>query len=300
MSMADFEKKSENIDRYLADEMTSSERSAFESEIRSNQKLQNTVNLRKEMGAFFSKGGDDLLEKLKAAGEQQFAPSHTASTSMWKWLLAILAVVLAAMAAYWFSKSDQNNIAPVQKDDAVIKPMPIATDTQVVGHDTVLLSPDKPSEKKASQPEQKPARKPAKQQSPVAVPIAQANPADFSPNPYLEEIIGDQLRSVIELSVDSPQPGDTMSIAIKENGLPLAGTLNQEMKLTYALYDNKEESFFNEKPLASGELATSLKAEKYTFSRRIKAAFKPGRYYLLLFNSADEEMLDARTFIVEN
>jgi tetratricopeptide (TPR) repeat protein len=106
-------KNSEKIEKYLENELNETERSDFETEMRSEKKLSAEVNLHKKVEAFLSDRDSILLnEKLNAIYDKEFGNKKSPLriiSSNWAKIAAVLAIgLLIGGIIFWKTHSLSN------------------------------------------------------------------------------------------------------------------------------------------------------------------------------------------------
>lgn len=266
------------IVRYLSNQMSEPEKSAFQSRLLFDSEL------RKEVSELRT------LRKAHAAAAISSKPAPNALRSPWGWAAA--AVTVFAVVAILYTQFDTTNtktlptpVVPATQPTVAPAVTPVAntqSDEPVasVPSDAAKASPaaaklPKATAKAVSANTDKTETATAEGNT-TAEPIAY-NEADFKENDYLEEWrIGRTRKSVVLIPPD--QNFKFMSVNGRINFV-LKGIFNGDKKLFIDVYSNNQEDFQAGKVLLSDEVVVEENGN-FIFSRGI--TLKPGLYYYVL------------------
>lgn len=298
--MTESEKLDIQIDRYLAGEMTSSEKTQFELGMKADQQLANQVNLRREMTNFFRRDGDSLLEKLEKAGDKHLTdttkPKRRGTLVLFLAALLFLATLMVYLLNARSGKLPEKSAVAPARDSLLLEPNKAPEPSE----SPVILPPDTaddlspvPEKRTTTKEVERAVEKPL-----TSPPVAAIDPADFQPNPYLEALLADELRSTVDLSIYRPKAADTLALSWNKS-LQINGTISEKLPLRYVVFDNDETRFIDDQPLESGALKLTEQDNGFSFNTSLRKELKSGRYYLLILNAESEAVLDIRLFFVQ-
>ena len=246
------------IDQYLNDEMSEKERQAFEVAIETDAELAKKVAFQKDLTQFFKERNPDLERTLSELGDEFFIDNNeppssdkkSSNNKFWMFLLLGMALVTAVGGFFYFNNKgnqpqfDDFYSNPIDAEKAIEKGMledggsegtiiNEVTNPKIDEEEDNEEEVDNEDEEKENTPKSSP-------------PMASVDKENYQPNPMLEGIIRENVRSDgNNFSITSPKLGQTI---ISKNGivnLKLKGNSDSERKIKVVLYDNKELSFSN-------------------------------------------------------
>jgi len=262
----------ELIERYLDGALAENERLGLEKRLAADPALRAELELQRAMQTHLGDPGERRL-RAALADVLQNPQSRTA----WRWhvhpglrLAGLAAAILVLIvAAWWMLRPGPDTQGPPVAE----QPLPGGPAPQAE------LPPTSPLPEK-----QPPVELPADSRQ-----LAQADPADFVPNPTLDARIGN-VRGAgdLDVQIDSPVPDAVFKL---QNGmLPLAvrGTVRADstallQPLRLFVYSNRPEAWENKKPVFDQLLSPELlDRETYRLQFNQTLRLSPGLYYLVL------------------
>ncbi len=294
--MAISEETYDKIQRYLDGELTAQERAAFEQEMETDQELALEVALHTDMEELLADSPEnELRQTLHRLGDEVDGVSTSTGRSLlpkWVWLL----IPLVLFAGWWLLQPPLEE-APSTED--------IMEQTETTGEGTEEEATEMqqlpqeieeeeaiPETPKKTQEKERGPRGKEKEPTSTSRPIA----ANFDPNPSLEFLIDNNLRSDDYEWTEIQLQKNITGTANQPFAFRFAGTLEtaadlsgQEFKLH--LFSNDPSAFDNFEPLSTNDLTVQKKAnESYQINFQKSMTLAPGLYYYLIEDFSEEQI----------
>lgn len=289
------QERQDRIEQYLRQEMSPAERAQFEAAMKRDAALAEEVRLQQQLHEEFGdRAKQTFIRELDKLGDQYFGPSPASGRMWWnwKWLLgALLMVAVGLWLVIWVLP------VPVKQKD-----IPVPENNQPQRPLEEREGPlSEPPGQSVEPPKPSPSEPEVEKESP---PIAQVNPADFTPNPYLENLVGSYVRGEEwQFSgIDAALEGGRFRL----EGRAQLTTAAAERNLMVFTYSNREAdwlagNFLLRRPLdlqavAGDEPARTAGGDElrsFRFRISVPVDWKPGLYYYFLAWEQDEEPLFA-------
>lgn len=271
--MSDEQLKYEQIERYLSGAMSAQERADFEQALSADRALAEEVALHRIMKqSLGNPARRKLLDALSEVSAPEMSVAHRTPllrVATRRWLAAAAGVlVLLAAGLWWFLRQPDGPPAIVEKPSPQPSLSPAPADAPV-------SRPDTPS-------------------TPAPHPYLAAN---FTPNPALDPLVGEHLRSAgAAIEVEQPRADANF---IRENdriAFRLKGRTDKSVTaLTLRVFSNRERDFIAGKSIVQAELSTP----DGLIDWNNKWKLPPGRYYVVLTVAGEEEPGAVLRFFVE-
>lgn len=286
----------ERINKYLNQEMEAAESAHFEAEMATNTDLSESVDLQRDIGAFFKERAPALETILEAEGAQHFKEATSKNQFwQWKWLLPMLIIPLGLTFWWWQHRTD--TLVPTQAESSTLEKSTIDDNSPFL-MDTVPSVPPPSEEKVPNQSLDKQPNNTAKSTNKKEL-IASRNPADFQRNPAIESIMAEQVRATGSTTkLATPTKDATFSFA-QNIPFEVSGTTTIAPPYTVSVYSNRVFDFENEYKALTASLSGTQQNENYHFSFKAKVPFPRGLYYILLQSEENEDILHISRFKVE-
>lgn len=275
----------EKIEAYLAREMSPESREAFEAELAGSVELRRELALHRRLHEELAKTGKARLRRQLEQMAAEFpVQSGGKGSHKGRWFMGLaLAVVLAVLAWWWFSRQGGRQEAPAmapagQMDSLSPQPAPAVRDT---------------------------AAPPPAEGKPEAAP-QQAVADAFAPNARLEALMAmsstDKPFAISAEAGAAPQPGGRYELVV--SGLLRTAEMPAGARFLLRLYDNSPGSFPGGKAVEEGvlelgrveedeEIYAFGKLQHFTFRYTLKKRLRPGLYYFLIFSGEGQAPLFA-------
>ncbi|MCB0586983.1 MAG: hypothetical protein KDD06_16885 [Phaeodactylibacter sp.] len=278
------------IEQYLSGELSAGERERFRQEMESDEELRAEVALHRMLQEEFGdRPRQELIQKLDTLGEQYFGPPPpSVGRKGWRLILAVILVVLAGSGVIWLSLSSP---APEEARPDTEERIPHAPEAPVF--------PEPPNTSRQEGVPAQPA--PPEHEDRTSGPVAQANPADFAPNPYFEGLMNGTVRGEgLRFSAVNARVENGQFILQGQVRKPAA----EERSLAVFVYSNKEQDYIDGNVLLRFPLnlqpdmevepvltpaGEELQAFDFTVAERV--TWRPGLYYYFLAWEQEEEPL---------
>lgn len=266
----------ERIERFLNNEMTESEKFAFEEEINSNEELARQVAYNKDLQGFFDTQYEAVDQSLTALGDKHFNQQNR-SIFKNKWLIIIPTLLFVLLGGYFIVSNflaNSGNEHPAPADEFIITDPNESNPNKSNTNDNDEVDEAQPNE---AQPE-------------INQPIASLNPEDFKPNPALEKLMRESVRSDGETVISLPIRGKVFKY---QNTIHFQVKGKSQVQPPYQLiiYANKINDFKNDAYLLNKTL-THLKFDAHI-------ALKKGLYYLVIQEKESEQVIYISSFSVK-
>lgn len=271
----------DRIEKFLQHNMTKAEEQAFRLEMEKNEELAQKVAYNKELMEFFEEREPALKNTLNQFGDKYFVPKNNKLGTK-KWLIILPSLLLVAFLIYYLTP--KNNTTSSSNNNTIIIP---------VEKDSLM---DKPTINESTKPISEPTENPSNiEQSPDSVKennkqIAVINPADFRPNPALENLIKEPLRDDNSIVITKPAKGKQFDYAATIN-LELQGSTEINPPFQFFIYSNKKEDFYNDNKLLNVTL------QSLNFNANL--SLNRGLYYYIIQEKSNEEILFVSKFSIK-
>ncbi|MBK9017949.1 MAG: hypothetical protein IPM82_30075 [Saprospiraceae bacterium] len=280
------------IEAYLDGTLPEEKRREVERRMAEDEIFRREVELHQELQDNFSDPGRwrlrsalaQVMEEGLPPDEPSFKPKPSFSNSLWKWIIFFGIVLVGIVIWYWLqSPPDQPTKKPGETQPTVQPSAPGAG----VKADTIPVEIPKES----VPPKQKPKENSY---------IAEADPADFIPNPSMEALVSSGLRSFEGLTFSMTSPSNSAEFTPDKKGetsVRFAGVLEgpsgePPFEPVLAIFNNKDVA----KPLISLPLELKKDAVGSAFEVRQRLKFLPGLYYFTI--EQDNELMYAGKFTI--
>lgn len=311
------EKTYDKIDRYLANELKGEELDAFEKEKNSNKALAEEIEVNAHMKEFLSDSPEnDLRKNLHNLGNQ-FEEKEEEQTPLvpiskgnsLKYLFQVAAAIFLAAMAWWIynqSTTKENNDEPQIVDqpkdnlpDPKQKPVEIQKEDVENTENLVEEYPNQKEDIKIQTPKDPIEILPPKKET------RDLYAANFKPNPSLELLVNNNLRSNdFELNIDKQIGNVSISSLEDVVSFNFGGTINSdenllEKDLKIHLFSNDKKAYDDFSSILSDDLKLEeTKKETYNFDFSKYIVLKPGVYYYLLEDVGIEKIYHVGKFEV--
>lgn len=279
--------RTDDIEKYLADEFQPNDRQAFEQEMAEDAQLRLDVTVMEDMAtALKPDSADAFLENLAKAERP-----YRAKPLYW-WLLLL---PLIALAFFLWPTAETVIIEKVEnppQEELQEEKAPPNPPTKEVVPPTLseppappIISPNPPREQTETQPQK---------------PLILA--ANFTPNALLEAEMRDQLRGgEISLNLATPAPKTTFTTSeqLRFSGELETNLSADEITFRFLLLDNKTENYQDSNYLLEKALALTPTETGFSFDFVPAITLKPGLYYYLLEWEEEETYLKIERFTVK-
>ena len=288
--------ESEMIDLYLSGELSLPERTLFELRLADDEALSRRVELRKQFSSYLSSGELEMREALKQAEQNHFGGGgDNNESSFWRRIGIVLVGLLILGGLGWL-------LYPAAVEvPAVANPVETPAETpaenlednteQTLPETTPVAPPKEPAPATSPAPAPAPPKNeaPAPKSDPPAVetPVfAQLDPADFAPNPLLEDMVVGQLRSTNEENALTLTPAaDTISLSAL-NTYTLRATLTEAPPYEVLIFGNRQDDFLEDKPLVRRNVEEV--SDSGSFDIDLSTIKSAGRFYVLVLTEEEE------------
>lgn len=284
------------IEKYLNDQMSTEEKRTFDQQLREDSELRKEVNFQKRLQSFFETREPKLRTQLEQLGNQYFDKKDNGSISyLW---IGVIGLTLT-VAIFLFSRKEEKTILNQQLE--VIDTLDNTTTTLTeprLETDTIKTEKTQPSKKEVA-----PSSSTSKENKPTPKkenrPIAQLNPKDFEPNPFLEDMMQSNLRND-ETKTTVWHPNTEAPLRYEEKIVfQVSGTTNATPPYRILLYTNKVADFEEDIRLLSVTVEGTLNEETvFDFNLEEEITLPRGLYYFLIEQVESEEELFVSKFEV--
>lgn len=292
----DKNKRQQTIEQYLRNELPASDREDFERSMSTDPALSSDVRLHQMLlEEFGDREKQDFINELDALGDRYFGPDEAPPKKgrNRRLFLGIALLVMAGIGLLWLLSPAPAPEEDQPESEIFVPPSPVEDGSAPIK----LPEEQTPTDEPATAPQEPTAPQPER----TPRPIAQADPADLTPNPYLEDLINSNLRGN-ELQFSE------VEARLNAGRFRLEGQVQKrpadEDRLAIFLYSNKEQDFLDGNPLArltldlepvpTAEEARNAAGEilqTFRFAVEEKASWKPGLYYYFIARESDAEPL---------
>lgn len=293
----DKDKQQQTIEKYLRDELSAGERERFVEAMEGDPALASEVRLHQMLQQEFGdREKQEFIKELDVLGDRHFNPPPDPGKRGRNWNYWLGGGFLVAIViAIWLYQSFSTPV-PDQPVPEVLTPSAPTEESAP----PVVLPEEQPT---STEPEVTPRAAPSapRRDKPGERPIAQADPADLTPNPYLEALIGSNVRG------GAPEFSG-IEARFNQKQFVLEGQVKRPAEDTGSLlvfvYSNKEQDFLDGKylsrflldltPLPAGEperSATGALLQSARFSLAQSVGWKPGLYYYFIAREDEAEPL---------
>ena len=293
------------IDEYLENELSSDERRNFEQAMSEDEELAKEVALQKEIQELLADTPENELRQNLERLNKQLVEKETPSRPGWQWGALLLLLILPII--WWLYKPGEENIEPPtinQEQQESLKEDNSPSTEEIPEKDIDLpinrekdQAPAKIEKTKESKP--KPPTQKQKDPGPIA--------ANFDPNPSIEFLISNNLRSGdIEWNdIQKPQnklpSSGNASIPFRFSAKLQSSEDLTEKKFKLHLFSNEEEAFDNFEPMTSFDLnLNSISEGVYSIDFQADLSLTPGLYYYLIEDYEIEKIHYVNKFELRN
>lgn len=284
---------SNNIERYLNEEMSINEQEVFEKKIKHDAELSEKVELQRDIMEYIQSGKMKLGKQLDVLGGQYFIEKKTATSFNRIWLVLSAFVLIGALIWLLQGKENKSTDKPaesVEKNTTVTPPSTLPKDESTSVEPNEASSSVEPNEVKKT--EEKTQTVKEKQ------PIASINKADYKPNPLLENLLKETVRAGAVTNIEIVPKS---KIVKKNKTIPLKISGNTTARTPYQIiiYSNKISDFERDYHLFDQPVLGTEKEGVYYFNYKANLSLKKGLYYLILKQQTSSEVLYISKFSVE-
>ena len=287
----------EQIEKYLADELTPQERDVFEQRLNREPELSASLTHYKATIDFFATRNPALEATLEEMGNKYIKDQPWYQS--W-WFRSVLGVVAIGGIFYlWqtlFPSDTRATVSPASQNES----MPVDTSSSAPAtfpdQEEAPIEAPPGNDNDPTDNTQRPSRQEEETQPPPP-PIAQTEAADYSPNPDLEELLNTYVRSTDFFIIESPPA--TLPLNSSQNNWQLKGRTTLGAPLELKLYSNVPEDFFEDQPEWAQTVIPTGTADTLQISQAFPRPAKAGLYYWLLLDTETEELKAAGKIIVE-
>ncbi|MEL6659136.1 MAG: hypothetical protein AAFR36_21925 [Bacteroidota bacterium] len=275
----------EKIERYLANELSPEEQEALEQRLAAEPELRESLSLYRATQEFFQRRNPALEATLEGMGRRYI------SNTPWyrRWWLAMLLGLVAVGGVYYVWP----NLTEPKRQPATMAPVPSphapadAPDLAPTDFENKDVLPT--STPSAPLPPESDAAPQAEPSPPASLPpIAQATPADYTPNTDLEELFGTIVRSTDFFVVDSPEAISTLDLAQTSWSLNARTTISKTLELR--LYSNASNDFYEDRRISTKVLQATGSSDTLNINQDLPTPEQAGLYYWLVLEQETEEI----------
>lgn len=280
----------ERIEQYLANDMPAQEREVFEQRLRREPELAESLSLYRATQDFFKRRNPALEATLETMGKQ-----YIKNTPWYKqWWLGILFGLVGVGATFYVwpflhpAQTESTTLSPQSEDK-------LPTDTSSL----VPQAPESPQRPSANEDAETERDSPANERdnpSAASPPIAQATPADYTPNPDLEELLNIQVRSGAFFALTAPER--TLTIDLDEVLWQVEARTTSKAPLELRLYTNLPADFYEDRRQLTQTLETIGQGDTLSIVQDLPTPKPAGLYYWLILDANSEEIQAAGKIIV--
>lgn len=310
-------KEQEKIERYLNGEMSSSEKDAFEQEIKDNKDLSEQVALSKDLEAFFKTRNVGLEQTLSDLGNEFFDEDNPQNitpnsdtdkpiANAARFVIPLLLLLFVSIAGVWYF----NNDADAEKfEDAHYAPETSVKETEKMINEGMQEQGDPEKEGEIMPEIIEPSPEiPVKDEKPKGIPEATEKPeaekpmaaleedkANFEKNAVLESLIRENIRSNEVITVKMPTENYTFKPKNGVTTLKFKIVTTETEPIELIIYDNRIDSFEKNYPILSTILQKKSNDE-LVFNANVQ--LEKGLYYYILRKKNTTEIIYISKFFV--
>lgn len=280
----------EKIEQYLAQGMSAQEREVFEQRLSNEPELSEALQLYQATQDFFSRRNPALEASLNQLGQRYIGHKP------WyrRWWLGILFGLVGVGATFYAwpllfpSQTESTTLSPQSEDR-------LPTDTSSLAP-PAPEAPQKPSASENVETDRDGSENEKDNSSTALPPIAQATPADYTPNPDLEELFNIQVRSEAFFALTAP--GRILTIDLDEALWQVEAQTTSRAPLELRLYTNLPADFYEDRRQLTQTLATIGQGDTLSIVQNLPTPKSAGLYYWLILDANSEEIQAAGKIIV--
>jgi len=298
----------EEIEKYLDGTLKGEKKADFEERMKNDNKLRAEVELHKDLSTFLADSPEKAFQdNLKKLGDNLSETPPPNKGGWLKFLLPILAVL--GFGVWWFSQS--NDQAPIE-ENKIEAPTSQPNKTKDTKTDLENKTPIEKKELEETKTPLEETKSPPKKSSKPPVYADDNQPksnliaaADLTPNPALELLINNNLRSnEVTIEIVQKQKNSKIETTGSATNFKLVGTFLSEdnlllRNLKLNIFSNKKEDYENFHPTLSEKIGLKkLSNFNYEFDFQKAIVLKPGLYYYLIEDADTEEIFFIEKFNV--
>ena len=287
------ENQIENINRYLDNEMSVNERTAFEKQLRNDEELVEELAFYKDFHGYAERRKPVLRQDLSDLGDKFIIEPNKNKRTFPYWIL--IPILLFTAIIFYFLFFYKNNAA---QDNTP----PTDIETQLPTD-----NPEGNSEENSNENPEEPIEEPRNNNEsnspelPITQPIAALNEADFERNPILEDVIRETYReTVVEDStiLSAPAPDAEFKFG---TSIPIfvEGLTTVSPNYVINIYSNRSFDVENDFPILNVPMNGTAENGKYRFRFNGEIPLKKGLYYLVIKKDDLIEVLHISRFTVK-
>lgn len=303
----------ERIERYLSDNMSSTEQKIFEIEIKQNKALAEEVEFQRGLMDFFNDYEPELEGVLEGLGEQHFVAETTSNpppiSNGFSRKLWFIPISLLFLLSIWLLFPTDETAPIVDQNSTETQQIePPKKEVPIVIPETAPVEQNNNTLPEETEPE--PSKKPTESterdiiigEDPVdnsEQPIASLNPKDFKSNPTLESILQEQVRDEgFSTKITKPvfeqefKSGKTITLLLN-------GTTTAKPPYEFIIYSNRSRDFDNDYKTLSAIVNSSKVGDAYPVKFNANIPLESGLYYWILRQKKSEEVLHISKFLVK-
>lgn len=264
----------ELIDDYLSNKLKGDALKKFESALRTNSELAKRVQTIRLMQEVLGNRSKNEFRETLASLNREFTPSNETKPYFELWKIVLPVFILSLSVGLWIWTSEKQS--PTQNSEEVLDtkpPLPV--------QDSIIEAPSIPFETPDSKPLQPPPEQPKSAPPSNNPPIAEA---DYSPLPFLENLMAENLRGNIQTTEVFP-PNDHVFIIKKDStDLVFSGTIlnysGEDIQLE--IYNNNEDDFNKGKSLLTHIIHFDKVSDTQSFRFKRSVKLPKGLYYFVI------------------
>lgn len=285
--------RTENINRYLDNEMSDDERRAFEEQLRNDEELAQDLAFFKDFHGYAERKKPKLRQDLSDLGDKYIIEPNKKKSAFPRWILVPL-LLLAAIGIYFSFFYKKNTVQENTSPTEVETQLPTNNSEENIDD-----SSDDNSNENVEEPvEQQKTNTP---EFPQNQPIAALDEADFAPNPILEAEIKEMFRATtVEDSTVLSSPKLDAIFKFDDNiRLLVEGLTTVSPNYVINIYSNRPFDFENDYPILNAPVNGKAENSQYRFRFRGNIPLKKGLYYLVIKQEDLIEVLHISRFTVK-
>ncbi len=289
----------EKIIKYLDNELSPSERTSFEEQIRKDKALAKEVAFQRGLHGFLNRNNPILEQELSELGDEFILDSKRKNNRFFL-KIGIPILLLMGLVAYFLffaeEKPSINNKVPpeikkVEPTPAIepeIKELP-SNSKEVIKKEIIPIEEIKEPKEKTKEPKKT-----------ISQPIAALNKADFEPNPILENVIEENYRTdVVESTTIVTVPVQDAVFKYDDVSLIVNGQSDAKPNYRLVIYSNRSYDIENDYKMLDAPLTTTADKEQYKFRFNGNIPLKRGLYYLVIKKEGSRDILHISRFSVK-
>ena len=281
------EKRQNQIENYLNNEMPKGERQDFESDLERDKSLQESLKFQKGMQEYMDERNPDFENILSEMGGKYFQ-ERKSNLFFLKWWIYIPIILIILVGIWRFL------------------PLTSTTPIKAIPSEPSVIVPLKTTEDKPTSPIEEPKIEQEKEATPVTPidnsienqPIASLNPDDFKRNNALESIISEKYRNDIFTEMTFPKKNQVFAYN-KGVNFKVKGNTTASPPYQLIVYSNQVSDFDNDYRLLDKELDGFKSNDEFQFRFNAEIPFKQGLYYLILQDESEGAILYISRFEVK-